>query len=57
MNWIQFLSIPFIFKDSLNKFAKILFELNDSDPPRKIATFPDLMHKEETSQVTFGLLS
>ena len=34
-----------------------MFELKASEPPLKIAQFPDLRHKAETSAVTFGLLS
>jgi hypothetical protein len=51
-----FINIIF-FKASLKRFAKILFELNASDPPLKIEQFPDLRHKAATSAVTFGLLS
>jgi len=54
---LEFLSTLFSDREFLNKFAKILFELNDSDPPLRIATFPDFKHKEETSHVTLGLLS
>ncbi len=57
MNCMQFLSTPFVSREFLNKFAKILFELKDSDPPRKIATLPDFRHRDDTSQVTLGLLS
>ena len=41
----------------LKSFTRILFELKASEPPLKIAQFPDLRHKAETSAVTFGLLS
>ena len=54
---MQFLSILFFSREFLNKFARILFEFKDSEPPRKIATFPDLRHNDDTSHVTFGLLS
>ena len=54
---MQFLSILFLAKDSLNRFARILLELKASDPPLKIAQFPDFKHREATSAVTLGLLS
>ena len=44
-------------KDSLNRFARILLELKATDPPLKIAQFPDFKHREATSAVTLGLLS
>ena len=57
MNCIQFLSTLFVVREFLNKFARILFEFKDSDPPLKIAILPDFRHKDDTSQVTLGLLS
>jgi len=56
-NCIKFGSKLFFFSASLNKLAKILFVLKASEPPLKITAFPDLKHKLETSDVTFGLLS
>ena len=47
-------------KDSNIEFLKsnnILFEKKASEPPLNITAFPLLKHNEETSEVTFGLLS
>ena len=41
----------------LKRLARMLFEFKDSEPPLKIATLPDLRHKDDTSLVTSGLLS
>ena len=46
-----------MYNESLNKFAKVMLELNASVPPLKIAQLPDLKHNAATSAVTFGLLS
>ena len=47
----------YAFKAFLNNETKILFEFKASEPPLKITAFPDLKHKLEMSDVTFGLLS
>ena len=41
----------FFFNAFLNKFAKILFELNASDPPLKIAQLPDFKQREQHQQL------
>ena len=46
-----------LFKASLKRFAKSLFELYASDPALKIEQFPDFKLNAATSAVTLGLLS
>ena len=47
----------YFFLNKANKSINILLVKYASDPPFKITQFPDLKHKLEISEVTFGLLS
>ena len=47
----------FFIKAFLNKLTKVLLLLKASEPPFRITAFPDLKQRQETSEVTLGLLS
>ena len=54
---MEIISIFVVFRTDLNKLDKMVLEWKASEPPLKIAQFPDLKQSAETSAVTFGLLS